>query len=328
LCKETNPQDAKPAVVPIQLGTYRGNSLMHRRTFLSRSLSAAACATAAFAFPSRALALPPENVYLKNLGLQIYTVRNQLEKDRAGTIAKIAESGYQQIELMDVLKDKPLVELANDHGMSVTSGFFDWKTVVSPDEDGVAKIDDIIAAAKDYGLKHLVFGYIGKGHRETADHYRRIADSANAIGEKIRDAGMKMNYHNHSFEFKNVEDDKMGFEIFIERFQPSVVDFELDVFWAAIGGWNPLQILKRLDKRAVQLHLKDIRPGTGTIFDEGKVPEIAFQEVGDGSIMFREILALAEQLGVEQCHVEQDQSPSPLDSIYQSMQYLKDMDPA
>lgn len=294
---------------------------MHRRQFLSTS--AIACS---LAIAPRSFALPPDHPYMQSLGLQLYTVRNQLAEDKEATIAAIAKAGYRQIELMDVLNDAPLVQMGKDNGMTATSAFFDWQIVVSPEKDGVSKIEDVIEKAKELELKHLVFGYIGKGHRETLDHYRKIADSANKIAEKIHAAGMKMNYHNHSFEFETLSDDLMGYEIFMDRFDANLIGFEFDVFWAAIGGWNPLEILRKLDKRALQLHLKDLRPGTGTIYDEGAVPNNAFQEVGDGSIMFRELIELAQQVGVEQCHVEQDQSPAPLESICQSYNYIRDME--
>lgn len=303
---------------------------MHRRRFLSVSAAAVGsfalvsqqCVNRVFAKPA---ILPPDHQYMQSLGLQLYTVRNQLAENEKETIAAVAKAGYHQVELIDVLQGETQYKLAKDEGMNVTSAFFDWQIVAAPDKEGVGKIEDVIEKAKQMELKYLVFGYIGKGHRESLDNYRKIAETANQVGEKIKAAGMQMHYHNHSFEFQPMEDDKMGFEIFMERFDPEFVNFELDVFWAAVGGWNPVEILRKLDKRAVQLHLKDVRPGTGTIYDEGQVPKSAFQEVGDGSIMFRDIIQLAEELGVEQCHVEQDQSPAPLESICQSFDYIRDM---
>jgi sugar phosphate isomerase/epimerase len=296
--------------------------MMRRRHFLS--VTTAAVGTLAVA--PRTFGLPPDHRYFSNLGLQLYTVRNQLAEDPRMTIEAIAKAGYRQVELGSVVDGEPLVKLAKENGMEVTSAFFDWRCVATPDAEGVPEIDEVIDKASQMGLKHLVFGYIGKGHRETADHFRRISETANRVGEKISNAGMRMSYHNHSFEFQPLENDVMGYEILMDQLEPDCVGFELDVFWAAIGGWNPLEILRRLDKRTVQLHLKDIRPGTGTIFDESQVPVNAFQEVGDGSIMFRELIQLADQIGVEQCHVEQDQSPAPLDSIVQSYNYLRDLD--
>jgi sugar phosphate isomerase/epimerase len=296
---------------------------MKRRDFLQ---SAAALAFTSATLP-RALAILPDNhPYLQSLGLQLYTLRTAMMSDAPGTIKKVAEAGYKQVELMEAVGGQPIAALAREHGLKVTSAFFDWRTVVTPEADGVPKIDQVIQDAKEIGLEYLVFGYVGKGHRETVEHYQRIADAANSIGEQVKAAGMKLCYHNHSFEFEPLTSELMGFEVLHERFDKELVSFELDVFWVAIGGWSPTEMLRRLGKQVSQLHLKDIKPGTGTIYDEGQVPETAFQEVGDGSIDFRELLRVATDLGVAQCHVEQDQSSSPLESIAQSIQYLRDMD--
>lgn len=296
--------------------------MVHRRQFLQWStLAATACmASRSFAW------LPEDHRYRKQLGLQLYTLRNQLAEDRAGTIAKVAAAGYYQVELMDAYQGQEIASLAKEHGLAVTSAFLDWRVVVTPDADTVPAIDEVIEDAKEIGLKYLVFGYVGKGHRETMEHFQKIAEQANAVGEKITAAGMKLCYHNHSFEFNPLTADTNGYEVLQERFDPKLVSFELDVFWAAVGGWSPIETLRRLGNRVTQLHLKDVKPGTGTIFDEGMVPANAFQEVGDGSIDFKELLKLADELGVDQCHVEQDQSPAPLDSIVQSHQYLSDLE--
>lgn len=292
---------------------------MRRRQFLETT----ALATVAAGLARPLLALPPDHPYMHQIGLQLYTVRNELANDRDGTLKAIADIGYKQVELMSTVDGQDIAKAAKDHGMNVTSGFFNWKTIVDPAADDAPRIGDVIEAAQNIGLKYLVFGYIGKGHRETSDQLRKIADSANAAGEKIKQAGMQMCYHNHAFEFEPLENDNMGFDIFVERFDHDLVPFEVDVFWAAIGGWDPAEILRRLDGRVAQLHLKDIKPGTGTIFDETMVPNTAFQEVGDGSVDFGKILTVAEEIGVEQCHVEQDQSPAPLQSIGESFNYLE-----
>lgn len=294
---------------------------MRRRRFLQTT----ALATVAAGLTRPLLALPPDHPYLLRLGLQLYTVRNELAADRDATLKKIAEVGYKQVELMQTVGAQELVKAAKDHGLAVTSAFFDWKTVVAPQTANAPKIEDVIQAAREIGLNYLVFGYIGKGHRESADDYRRIAAAANAVGEKIHQAGMQLCYHNHAFEFQPLENEGMGFEIFMNGFDPKFVKFEVDVFWTAVGGWKPVEILKRLDGSVSQLHLKDVKPGTGTIFDEGKLSETAYQEVGDGSIDFSELIEVATRIGVEQCHVEQDHSPAPLESIAQSYSYLRDL---
>jgi sugar phosphate isomerase/epimerase len=100
------------------------------------------------------------------------------------------------------------------------------------------------------------------------------------------------------------------------------MDFELDVFWAKIGGHEPTQLMRHLAGRISMLHLKDLKSGTATIHDEGEVPEDAFQECGDGVLDIPAIMRLGHEIGVRECHVEQDQSPAPLESIAQSFQYL------
>lgn len=294
---------------------------MRRRQFLQTT----AVATVAAGVTRVLHALPPEHPFMQRLGLQLYTVRNELATDPDATLKKIAEVGYKQVELFETVGAEEVVKLAKDHGLGVTSAFFDWQTVVAPNTPNTPKIEDVIEAADQIGLKYLVFGYIGKGHRDSADDYRRIAQAANVVGEKIHRAGMQLCYHNHAFEFEPLENDTMGFELLMKGFDPKFIKFEVDVFWTAVGGWNPVEILKRLDGSVSQLHLKDVKPGTGTVFDEGKIPETAFQEVGDGSIDFRELLEVAARIGVEQCHVEQDHSPAPLESIAQSYAYLRDL---
>jgi sugar phosphate isomerase/epimerase len=296
---------------------------MKRRTFLQTTTALAFTATT---LPRTLAALPTDHPYMQSLGLQLYTLRNAMMEDPADTIKKVAAAGYKQVELMEAVGGQSIAEVAKDVGLQVSSAFFDWRTIVTPNAEGVPGIDQVIAAASDIGLKYLVFGYVGKGHRETIEHYQRIADATNQAAEKIQQAGMRLCYHNHSFEFEPLTPEVMGFEVLHERFDKQLVSFELDVFWVAIGGWSPVEILKKLGKQVSQLHLKDIKPGTGTIYDEGRVPETAFQEVGDGSIDFRELLRIAGELGVDQCHVEQDQSSAPLESIVQSIQYLRDMD--
>jgi sugar phosphate isomerase/epimerase len=206
--------------------------------------------------------------------------------------------------------------------MNVTSAFVDWQSIGNPTASNAPKFDDILERAQELNLKHLVYGYIGKGHRETPDQFKGHAERANTAGEKCKAVGIQLCYHNHSFEFQPLSGDKAGIDILVDEFDPQLVKFELDVFWAQIGGRDPLQMIKRLRGRISQLHLKDLLAGTEIQYDEGAVPPDAFQELGDGVIDMAEIMKAGEVAGVEQCHVEQDQSPAPLQSIVQSLKYL------
>ena len=293
---------------------------MNRRRFLT-----SACASAAsipFLRPSLLFARANKSPFITNIGLQLWTVRNQMANDTAETLKAVADAGYKQVELMRVLGDADnILPVANDHGMNVTSAFIDWQSVGNPHGDNVPSFDKILEKAEAKNLKFLVFGYIGKGHRETSDQFKNHAEAANKAGEKCKKAGIQLCYHNHSFEFKPIGS-TTGWDILVQEFDDELVKFELDVFWVKVGGFDPVATMKKLDGRIAQLHLKDIQKGTGTIFDEGKVPHEAFQELGDGTIDMKAIMELGEKIGVTQCHVEQDQSPNPIASIGQSMNHL------
>lgn len=292
---------------------------MDRRTFLQAS--GGTTLSAILAQPL--YAMPKDSKYMQSIGLQLWTVRDQMKADEAATLKAVADAGYEQVELMQTLKSDSIVKTAKDLGMNVTSAFIDWQSIGKPDAKDAPSFDKILEKATSLGLKHLVFGYIGKGERETIDHYKRHAENANTAGEKCRKSGIQLCYHNHSFEFAKLEGGKTGFETFVTEFDKKLVQFEIDVFWLKIGGLDPIKTMQRLKDRVSQVHLKDLLPGSKTQHDEGKVPHEAFKELGAGSIDMAEVLTVAAQIGVQQCHVEQDQSPAPLNSIQMSMKHLR-----
>lgn len=270
--------------------------------------------------------------YLDQLGLQLYTVRDQMASAPEQTLAAIAAAGYWQVELMTIDEEAvKIAALARAAGLCVHSAFLDHKVITSPGGEGTASLEQTLDLAQRIGLRHIVFGYIAKDQRDTADKCRVIADFANVAADKTRAAGMRMCYHNHAFEFQPFlmdpaagpgTDPLTAYDIFTERFDPQQMEFELDVFWAQIAGQDPLALMRRLAGRISQVHLKDLLSGTPVITDESAVPVDAFQELGDGVIDIPAVMRLAKEIGVDQCHVEQDQSPAPLESIVQSYQYL------
>lgn len=261
--------------------------------------------------------------YLSNLGLQLWTVRNQLEQDIPGTLRAVKAAGYNQIELMRTLNAREIQPHARAVGLGISSAFIDWEALVSPASTSAANLAETMRIAHEIGLKYLVFGYIGKGSRETVAQMKAHAAAANAYGRECRDAGLQLCYHHHSFEFAPLEDGATtGWEVLVSEFDPGLVKLELDVFWAALGGLDPIRTLQDLRGRVAQVHLKDLKAGTPRNWDEGTVPPEAFQELGRGSLDLKRIIATCASTGVDQCHVEQDQSPDPLASIAISAKYL------
>lgn len=293
------------------------HGMMHRRPFLGMA------ALATLACGGRVAWGKAGEEYLSTMGLQLYTLRNQMAMAPAATLKRVKEVGYYQVELMDVMDADVLVPLASEHGLKVTSAFMNWQVLGSKEPKDVPTVKAVIDKAAKHGLKYLVFGYVGKGHRETLDHYKGMADRSNEAGALAKQAGIQLCYHHHSFEFETLSEGKCGFDVFVERFDRGLMKFELDVFWLAIGGRDPVKMLESLTGRVSQVHLKDLLMGVPVTYDEGRVPKEAFKEVGAGTIDMASVLSMAKQAGAAQCHVEQDQSPDPLASIETSMKRLE-----
>lgn len=290
---------------------------MQRRAFIR---SAAAASLTLGSGGRLAAALAPDNAYRKNLGIQLYTLRDALQRDAAGTLKQVAAAGYRQVEAFGFPDCDSLVEGAKDAGLALNSSHFEWSSVVSPKDEAMSDFQKILEKAGRVGLSHLVIPYLTDGERRTLDDYKRVAGNANKAAALAKAAGIQLAYHNHAFEFEPKDGGKCGYDIFIEEFSKDM-KFEIDVFWIKVGGHEPAVLIEELAGRVSQLHLKDLKAGL-KLPEFGKLPDDAYQELGDGIIPMEPILAAAEKAGVKHCHVEQDMSPDPLASIRQSAAYL------
>lgn len=288
---------------------------MNRRHFLQTSLASFLSVPA--------FALEADNPYRKNIGIQLYTLRNQIKEDLAGTLKAVAAAGYRQVEPYGFpdATALDLIKVSKDLGMAANSSHFAWESVTDPDKAGVAPFAEVLQKAKDAGLSHLVIPYLHGETRKTADDYKRLAERCNAGAALAREAGIQLAYHNHNFEFQPLADGKSGYEVFAAEFSPEM-KFELDVFWVKVGGIDPVELLGKLKGRVSQIHLKDLKSGMA-LPEFGKVPEDAFKELGQGIIPMEPIIEAAALAGVAHAHVEQDQSPDPVKSIGMSLEYLK-----
>jgi sugar phosphate isomerase/epimerase len=291
---------------------------MNRRRFLLQSASLAFLAASPLA-----RALEADNAYRRNIGLQLYTLRNELKNDTAGTIKAVAAAGYKQGEMFGFPNCDPVIAAARDAGLALHSTHFEWDSVVNPKDDSYSEFQRILEKARTIGLSHLVIPYLADQNRQTLDDYKKVAAHANRAAALAKKAGIQLAYHNHAFEFEPKAGGKTGFDIFTAEFSPDM-QFELDVFWVKVGGVEPVDLLKKLSGRVSQVHLKDLKPGL-TLPNFGSVPADAFQELGDGVIPMEPILAASKAAGVKHAHVEQDQSPDPLASVRQSIDFLRRM---
>lgn len=243
------------------------------------------------------------------VALQLYTVRDQLKEDFAGTVRAVAAMGYVGVELAGYggLSAPELKRLLSDLGLRVAG-----------DHVGLDRLEGQLDAALDFcqeiGAEHVVCPFLPPNRRQGADAWKALASTLNGIGERCAARGLPFCYHNHAFEFEPV-DGSNGFQLLYEQTDPRNVLMELDAFWAKKGGKDPAAILQRYPGRCPLLHLKDMTADA----------EQTFAEVGEGTMDFQALFAAAPTAGVRWYIVEQDRCRRPpLESAQLSLQHLRE----
>ncbi len=287
---------------------------MNRRSFIYQASGLTLCLPT-FA---RKSGLP----YLDEVGLQLYTLRNPIKQDLGKTIQEVANIGYKQVEPYGFPSPQAIemIRQSRERGMQVNSSHFDWNSLLAPEKKGVQPFEKILETAREHKLTDLVVPYLHEVDRTDLSAYEKTADSLNKGATLAKQAGIRLAYHNHAFEFKPMNKGKTGYDVFVESFSPEMF-FEVDVFWVKVGGVDPVSMIRKLGRRISQLHLKDLKKGT-VCPNYGKLAPDAFDEIGDGMIPMKPIMRAAQKAGVKHCHVEQDHSPSPLQSIRKSLNHL------
>ena len=287
-----------------------------RRNFLA---SAALLSAGVLVSPS--LLAAPKRRYI---GLQLYTVRDAMAKDPAGTLAQLAKIGYNSVEGATYtgsqkfygMSAKEFAALLKRNGMIMPSSHYrlgeeQMNGAAVPGtmlHDWDRAVDDAAAA----GVKYMVCAYLSESERGTLDHYKYVADQLNKAGERCQKAGLQLCYHNHDFEFQ-AQDGQLPYDLLLAT-DKKLVKMELDLYWVSKAGKDPLDLFKQHPGRFPLWHVKDM----------DKTPKQFFTEVGNGSIDFKKIFAQAQLAGLQYFFVEQDMTPgSPFDSVTKSMAYIK-----
>lgn len=301
---------------------------LHRREFLG--IAAATLATAA----GRTLRLGANPLGLP-VGLELYTVRQEFLKDPKGTLQQVAAIGYGEVELFSFGKSTPeeLKQMVEAAGLKVPAGHCsaeDLKKDVAP----------LIDRFRRVGAQYMVCAF--PAHRPGAaqpmvrvagqpslpsfneDDYKWMAEVFNQTGEKCRQAGLQFGYHNHNLDFKTF-DDKTAFDQLLESTDANLVKLELDCYWVARAGKDPVDYMKRYAGRVPLLHIKDMKAGVTPTTDLAKGGD-AFTEVGRGTIDWKRIFQAAPEAGVKHYFVEQDRCDGPpMQSAKISYEYLKNL---
>ena len=241
------------------------------------------------------------------VGVQLYTVRSEMANGVEATLERVAEIGYREVEFAGYYDHSP----AEIRAMLERTGLTSPASHVPPnfDEDAWAQtLEDTAEAGHDYA----VVAFIPNGMRESLDDWRRTADIMNRAGEQARAMGLQYAYHNHDFEFAEM-DGQVAFDVFCQAADPELVQIELDIFWITHAGHDPLAFLQRWPDRVPCVHVKD------------RTPDGEMVDVGEGVIDWAEIFGSPAASGIRHHFVEHDRPDGPFHSIQASYDYLSSL---
>jgi sugar phosphate isomerase/epimerase len=290
----------------------------NRRSFLKTS----AAATAGFSLASLPLfscATAPDAAKLK-YGLQLYTVRNDVAKNLATTLDYVAKAGYTQIELYGFdgktffgKTPKEFKTMFNDRNLVSPSGHYNFGPVLTGNNLDFWK--KVIEAGNEMGNSYVTIPWLDPNQRG-ADTLPKLVDLVNKAAELTKAAGMKLAYHNHDFEFKKLPDGSTFIQTLLDKTDPSLVDFELDLYWSSFMNENAVEWFKKYPGRFTQWHVKD-----ATVNAKGQKEST---QVGDGTIDFTSIFAHKKTAGLRYAYVEQEAYTMPEEEcIKKSIAYMK-----
>jgi sugar phosphate isomerase/epimerase len=236
--------------------------------------------------------------------IQLFTLRNAMQNDLPGTIRKVAEIGFTQVEPYDfVATAKQLGAALAENGLSAPSGH---APLMSQNQD------EIFEAAKELGISTVIDPFLPAEHWQKAEDIQATAEKLNAAAKKGAAYGIRVGYHNHQWELESMIEGQTALEYFIGLLDPEVV-LEVDTYWAAVGGQDPEALLQRLGDRVKFIHIKD-----GPINTDTK----AQQPAGQGRIEVLDVIAAARSLEVGVIEFD-DYAGDIFDGITESLRYLE-----
>lgn len=249
---------------------------------------------------------------LNKVGLQLFTVRDQISKDLVGTLNKCRELGYEEVETAGYANGKLYDKSASEFrkvidqlGINAVSGHFELQYF----QNDISRAVDLAA---EVGMKFMVLPWLNPEDRETLDQYKAHAQLLNRTAEVALEKGIQVCYHHHDFEFDEI-DGIQPIDVLLKETDPKLVKLELDLYWVAKSGWDPVKFIQLHRGRIPLWHLKDI----------GKSESQEIADVGEGLLDFKNIFSEANTSGLMHHFVEHDNSKDPMASIAKSISNLQ-----
>jgi len=240
------------------------------------------------------------------IALQLYTLRRLMAGDLPGTLRAVGEAGYRAVELAGLPEVAPatLRELLAQAGLAVVGAH-------RPLEELRDDLDGSIDWLSAVGCPRVIVPWLSSADRAVPDGVRRVATELGRIAETCAGAGIRLGYHNHDYEFEPADGASI-WDVLLASL-PDSVEIELDVYWAAFAGRDPVDLIDRLADRVRLLHMKDMAAGPGR---RDAAP-------GDGVLPWPAIVEAGRRANVEWYVVEQDEPADPLPEVTRGLRYLR-----
>ena len=266
------------------------------------------------------------------IGVQLYSVRDDMAKDFKGTLQKVKELGYDGVEFAGLFGNTPeqVKAMCAEIGLNPISAHV-------PLADMLADVDKVIADYKAIGCQYIVVPYVEEDRRPNGEKFMQMIEEIRGIGEKAKAAGLTLLYHNHDFEFTKLPSGEFGLDYMYSAIPADLLQTELDQCWVKYSGQDPVAYLEKYTNRAPVVHLKDFfaegkQEGDpyaliGLNEDEKKEnTAFEFRPLGYGVQDIPAIIEASKKAGSKWLIVEQDQpsmGKTPMECAAMSMEYLK-----
>lgn len=255
---------------------------------------------------------------ISNIGIQLYMVKEAMEKDAQGTLKSLGKMGYKQLEsyggnkgMFWGMTNKQFKTLAADNGLKLVSSHY------NEEPQGFEKQVELAAAI---GMKYLICPW--KGPQTSIENFKRFADEFNANGEICKKHGMRFAYHPHDYPYKKI-DGQLPIDVLLANTDKDLVDFEMDFYYTITEGQDPENYLKKYSHRFKLCHLRDVL--------KERLPadskEESAADLGQGIVNYSYLLATAIDNGMKYFFVEQSRfyKETPVESAQKNIRYLKNL---
>lgn len=257
------------------------------------------------------------------VGLQLYTVRDAMAADPVGSLQKLSDMGYKNMELASYADGKfygyapaEFKKIVNDMGMDIVSSH----AAVESTGITVENATKMAEAHAELGVKYCIQPWVNDEDR-TIETYKRMIGEWNKVGEIMKSMGIQFGYHNHNFEFATVDGLVPYYDVFMPEMDASLITMELDMYWATKAGQDPVEMFNKYPGRFQLFHFKDMAEKSEPFYD---VIKDDITSVGSGLIDFKRIYAARETAGMKYMFVEDDNQGNgkPFEAVETSINNL------